>query len=65
MLLNEIEAFAKLGGYKYKNEFIKETIKTFLLARNDLLVKVAIDLYRRGEVSLGRYAKIVGIIHTA
>ncbi|OQX22536.1 MAG: hypothetical protein BWK75_00505 [Candidatus Altiarchaeales archaeon A3] len=61
MLLKEIEAFAKLGGYKDKNEFIKETIKTFFSARKDLRVKVAIDLYRRGEVSLGRCAEIVGV----
>ncbi|ODS38856.1 MAG: hypothetical protein A7316_06880 [Candidatus Altiarchaeales archaeon WOR_SM1_86-2] len=60
-LTKEVEVAAEMGLYKNKAEFIKDAIKTLFSARKDLRIKVAMEMYRKGKISLGKVAEVVDV----
>lgn len=61
ILIKEIEVIPKTGLFKNKNEFVEDAINTFLMARKDIRISIAIELYKEGNISLGRMAEIADI----
>lgn len=50
-----------MGIYKDEEEFIEEAINSLLAIRKDLRIDIACELYKRGEISLGKACEIVNI----
>lgn len=61
LLAKEVKTIPKLGVYKSESEFVKEAIKTFLMARRDIRTSLAIELYNDGVISLGRMSEITDL----
>jgi len=57
----EIRALVKYGYYGSIDEVVKDAFRTLLNARPDLRTAAAIELYKEGEVSLGKAAEIAGV----
>jgi len=49
------------GGYFSKEEIEREAFKALLRERSDLRIALAIEEYKRGEITLNRAAEIAGI----
>jgi predicted HTH domain antitoxin len=54
------ELLIGLGKYPDKNELMKDALRALLRAKPDLKKDIAVELYRRKEVSLSRAAEIYG-----
>ncbi|HDJ38777.1 MAG: hypothetical protein J7J06_05515 [Methanosarcinales archaeon] len=59
-LIEELEVIPKTGYYTSTSEFLKDAIKTILSARKDLMVSIAVELYKKGY-SVGRAAEIADV----
>lgn len=57
----EIAALVRLGLYESPGEVIADAIRNLLLNNRTLRLELAIDLFKTGEVSLGRAAEIAGL----
>lgn len=57
LLADKLEEVEKLG-FKSKEEFIAESIRTYLAARKDLRVALAVNLYKDEKISLGKAMEI-------
>jgi len=57
----EMDALIKRKIYKNKKELLTDSVRTLLETRYDLRLESAIELYRRGEISLAKAAEITGI----
>ena len=51
-LIEELEVIPKTGYYTSTSEFLKDAIKTILSARKDLMVSIAVELYKK-DYSVG------------
>jgi len=60
----EINALVKAGYYSSKSDVVKDALRTFLYTKRSLRLAAAVELYKDGEVSLGKAAEIadVGIV---
>ena len=57
----EIRALIKYGYYASINEAVKDAFRTLLNAKPDLRTIVAVELYKEGEISLGKAAEIAKV----
>lgn len=60
-IASEIRLIKKIGLYRDEGEFIKDAVNTFLSARKDLRESLAIELYKDGKISLGRFAELMNL----
>jgi len=56
----KVEALIKSGVYVDETELYEEAIRTLFEVRTDLKMIAAIELYKEGEVSLGKASEIAG-----
>jgi predicted HTH domain antitoxin len=61
LLKKELEYVPKTGYYSSTSEFLRDAIRNLFEKRRDVKMAVAIELYRDGEVSLGKAAEMVGL----
>ena len=61
LVKKELGVVSKTGLYRDEKEFIKEAINTLLAARKDLRVSIACELYKKGEISLGKACEIASL----
>jgi predicted HTH domain antitoxin len=63
MVIQELElnALVKAGIFRSKAEAIKEALRLLFATRPQLSIEAAIQLYKEGEVTLGRASEIAGI----
>lgn len=54
------EILIDLGKYSNKDELMKDALRALLRAKPELKKDVAIELYKKGAVSLSRAAEIYG-----
>lgn len=52
-LKKEIKALLRSGHYRSESDFIKDAIEAFINERADLRTEIAVEMYKRREVSLG------------
>ena len=57
----QLEALLKAGIFRSRGEAIEEAVRTLFTTRPQLRVEAAIQLFREGEVTLGRAAEIAGL----
>ena len=57
----KVKALVDAGYYSSESEVIKETIVSLFRENMELKVTVAIELYKKGEVSLSKAAEIAGM----
>jgi predicted HTH domain antitoxin len=63
MVIQELElnALVKAGIFRNRTEAVREALRVLFATRPQLSVEAAIQLYREGDVTLGRAAEIAGI----
>lgn len=61
LIEKEISIIPSTGLYKSGEEFIKDAINTLLAARKDIRIAVACELYKRGDISLGKACEIASV----
>jgi len=57
----EIKALVRDGHYANLNEAIKDAFRTLLNVRPELKTSAVIELYKEGEISIGKAAEMVGV----
>ncbi|MFQ6056596.1 MAG: UPF0175 family protein [Methanosarcinales archaeon] len=61
LIEKELKVIPSTGFYKSEEEFIKDAINTLLVARKDLRIGIACELYKRKEISLGKACEIASL----
>jgi len=61
LLAREVEVIGETGFYKDESEFVAAALRTLLAARPDVRIAVAVKLYERGDISIGRACEISGL----
>ena len=57
----EMKALVRDGHYANLNEAIKDAFRTLLNVRPELKTSAVIELYKEGEISIGKAAEMVGV----
>lgn len=55
---NEIKALVESGEYSSKSDVIRDAFRTFMRINREKKIRVAIELYKKGKISLMRGAEI-------
>jgi len=58
LVKKEIDALVKSGYYSSKSDVVKDALRTFLYSKRNLRVAAAMELYKEGEITLGKAAEI-------
>ncbi len=61
LIEKEIKIIPSTGLYKSGDEFLKDAVNTLLAARKDVRVAIACELYKLGEISLGKACEIASV----
>ena len=61
LLDRELRATVRSGMFRSRAEALEEALGTFFAAKPQYRLEAALEIYRSGEVSLGRAAEIAGI----
>ncbi len=61
LMNNEINTLVKTGEYSSKSDVIRDAFRTFLRKNPEKKLRIAIELYKEGKVSLMRAAEIAEI----
>ena len=57
----EIRVLIKEGYYANINEALKDAFRTLFNVKPNLRISAAIELYKEGDISLGKAAEMVGV----
>lgn len=57
----KIKALVRAGYYSTGLEVIKDAMRSLFRENTELKINAAIELYKEGEVSLGKAAEIAGV----
>lgn len=61
-MINELdEILVRIGRYPSREELIEDALRALLRAKPELKRDVAIELYRKSEVSMSRASEICGL----
>ena len=61
MMKERVEAVVKSGTYADETELYEDAIRTLFEVKTDLRMIAAVELYKEGEVSLGKASEIAGV----
>jgi Arc/MetJ-type ribon-helix-helix transcriptional regulator len=61
LVKKEIDALVKSGYYSSKSDVVKDALRYMFESRRNLRFAAAVELYKNGEVSLGKAAEIANI----
>jgi len=61
MLKREMDLYVKGGYFGNRSELIREAIREFIAKLEVNKLNVAVELYRKGEISLGKASEISGL----
>jgi Arc/MetJ-type ribon-helix-helix transcriptional regulator len=61
LVKKEVDALVKSGYYSSKSDVVKDALRYMLDNKKNLRVAAAIELYKSGEVSLGKAAEIARV----
>jgi predicted HTH domain antitoxin len=57
----EIGALVRAGYYTSKSDVVRDALRSFLCSKKKLRIAAAVELYKDGEVTLGKAAEIAGL----
>ncbi len=60
-ILDELDVLVERGIYKDREELLRDAVRSLLRSKPELRGQLAIELYKRGKVSLSRGAEIGGV----
>lgn len=60
-LLEELDVLVERGVYRDREALLNDALRSLLRSKPELRRQLAIELYRRGKVSLSRAAEIGGV----
>lgn len=60
-ILDELDILVERGIYKDREALLNDAMRSLLRSKPGLRVQLAIELYRRGKVSLSRASEIGGV----
>ena len=60
LLEKELSAATELG-FKNREEFVEEAVRTYLAARKDVRILLAATLYKEEKISLGKAIEMSGV----
>ena len=60
-ILDELDILVERGIYKDREALLNDAMRSLLRSKPGLRVQLAIELYKRGKVSLSRAAEIGGV----
>lgn len=58
LLKREVEVASKTGYYDNSSEFVRDAIRTLLSSRRDVRLAIAMELYREGIISIGKFTEV-------
>ncbi len=58
---SELESLVRVGSYDNRDEAIRDAIRNLIISRGDLRLNIAIDLFMKGQVSLGQASERAGV----
>lgn len=61
LVKKEIDALVKSGYYSSKSDVVKDALRYMLDNKKNLRLAASVELYRSGEVSLGKAAEIANM----
>ena len=61
LVKKEIDALVKSGYYSSKSDVVKDALRYMLDNKKNLRIAAAVELYRSGEISLGKAAEVASI----
>lgn len=61
MMREEMKALMKSGEYSSRSDIIRDAFRVFLENKPNKRMLIAVELYRKGEISLTRGAEIAGL----
>lgn len=61
LLAEKAKAIVAMGFFDDINDFIKESVNTFLAARKDVRMAVACELYKEGKISIGKASEVADL----
>ncbi|MCL0066248.1 UPF0175 family protein, partial [Dehalococcoidia bacterium] len=61
MMKDRVEAVVRSGMYADETELYEEAIRTLFEVKTDLKMIAAVELYKEGEISLGKASEIAGV----
>lgn len=59
--MKEIEALIRAGYYSNKSEVVRDALRNFFENKAQLRLAAAIEMYRKGDVTLSKAAEIAGM----
>jgi Arc/MetJ-type ribon-helix-helix transcriptional regulator len=61
LVKKEIEALVKSGYYSSKSDVVKDALRYMLENKKNLRLAASVELYRSGEISLGKAAEMANM----
>ena len=58
---DEFDILVEKGYYPSKSELIKDAFRALLITKTDLRISLAIELYLKGSISIGRASELAGM----
>ena len=57
----QVDALIKGGYYLNRAEFVKDAIRAFFELRKEMKIAAAVELYKKGEMSISKAAELAGL----
>ncbi len=61
LMEDEIDALIEAGYYSSKSDVVKDAVREMLEKNKNLRIAAAIEMYRKGRISIGRAAEVADI----
>ncbi|MEK6887769.1 MAG: UPF0175 family protein [Candidatus Aenigmatarchaeota archaeon] len=61
LMEDEIDALIEAGYYSSKSDVVKDAVREMLEKNKNLRIAAAIEMYKKGSISLGRAAEIADV----
>ncbi|MFY3740500.1 MAG: Arc/MetJ-type ribon-helix-helix transcriptional regulator [Candidatus Nitrosomirales archaeon] len=61
LVKKEIEALVRSGYYSSKSDVVKDALRYMLESKKNLRLAAAIELYKQGDISLGKAAEVANM----
>lgn len=61
LMKKEVDALVRSGHYSSKSDVVKDALRYMLDNKRNIRIAAAVELYKDGEVSLGKAAEIASV----
>lgn len=61
LMEDEIDALIEAGYYSSKSDVVKDAVREMLEKNKNLRIAAAIEMYKKGRISIGRAAEVANI----